>query len=74
MSTEHQDGAEWLSQKRFAERYGYASRTVSRWVRLNMPHIGRGKNCRIHVAGALRWLNEGGARAEIAKRGQEAAL
>lgn len=52
--------AKWLRICAFAAAYGYSSRSVSRWVKLGIPHIGNGHNTRINVARALVWLADDG--------------
>lgn len=64
---------EWLTIGKFAKRYGYSTRTVSRWVNdFSMPHVGKHRNCRINVAAAMAWLESGGARAAAKRMGHEA--
>jgi hypothetical protein len=50
----------WMGIGAFAKAHRYAPRTISRWVRLNMPHFGKGRNCRINVHAALAWIDGGG--------------
>jgi hypothetical protein len=64
-----EDGPKWMRIKTFAEAHGYAPRTISRWVRLNMPHIGKGHSCRINVSAAIAWIANGGPTASARKLG-----
>lgn len=70
----HESSTEWLSQKAFAERFGYSPRSVSRWVKLGMPRRGQRKNSRIPVELALKWLDAGGASAVARRAGEEARV
>jgi hypothetical protein len=47
---------QWLSISAFAKAYGYDRSAVVRWVKLGMPHIGKGRNWRISVPEALAWI------------------
>ncbi|MGK3961353.1 hypothetical protein WMF01_12300 [Sorangium sp. So ce1667] len=62
----------WLPIGKFAKTYNYSTKAVSRWVRLGMPHVGKGRNCRIDVERAVAWLDEGGPAKELRRRGAEA--
>jgi hypothetical protein len=62
----------WLAIGRFAKEYKYSTRSVSRWVKLGMPHVGSGRNCRINVAAALLWIEDGGPAKAIRKLGADA--
>ncbi|KYG07417.1 hypothetical protein BE21_02465 [Sorangium cellulosum] len=64
--------ATWLPIGKFARTYSYSTKSVSRWVRLGMPSVGKGRNCRIHVEGAVAWLGEGGPAKALKKRGADA--
>jgi hypothetical protein len=68
------EAPEWMPIGKFAKRHGYAERTVSRWVRLGMPHVGRGRNCRINVSKARAWISEDGAKKAVLQLGQAAHL
>ena len=50
----------WMRINQFAKTHHYSSKTISQWVKLGMPHIGRGHYCRINVKAAEKWITEGG--------------
>jgi hypothetical protein len=54
------DEVRWMRIKQFAQEHSYSSRTISQWLKLGMPHIGRGHHRRIDVKAAEKWIAEGG--------------
>jgi hypothetical protein len=50
----------WMRMSEFARTHHYSAKTVSQWVRLGMPHIGKRHHCRVNVRAAETWIAEDG--------------
>lgn len=63
----------WVTVADFAKRTGYSRRTISNYIKMGMPTVGRGRGRRVILAAALAWIERGGPTAAATVKGKRAA-